>query len=198
MPAYVILNNHVHDAAKMREYVPLAIASMQPYDAELLVVDESFTVLEGEPPHPRLIVIKFPSREHALTWYRSPEYQAVLELRRAATAGFCLLADGFAMPADSGQAPQGSQKNRRWRYGTRGFATHALRRVPGRGDAKPSADAASRFAAPSSIAPWCSSTNLGVHELTRAAVCCLLETSPASTDLGAHISPAHCIGGRSQ
>jgi uncharacterized protein (DUF1330 family) len=45
----------------------------------------SLKVLEGEWPHPRLVILEFPSREAAEGWYRSPEYQKIIALRLGST-----------------------------------------------------------------------------------------------------------------
>ena len=52
------------------------------------------TVLEGEWPMPRLIILEFPSREAAEGWYRSPEYQKILPLRLKSGTGNLVIVDG--------------------------------------------------------------------------------------------------------
>lgn len=96
--AYVVLNDRVDDTPKMHEYISKAVDTMTPYGAEVLVADESPETLEGSPPFPRMVIIKFPSKDNALAWYHSLAYQSVLGLRLAATEGFCVLADGLALP----------------------------------------------------------------------------------------------------
>lgn len=44
-------------------------------------------VLEGGAPAPRMVVLEFDSPEQAMTWYNSPEYQAVLPLRLQSADG---------------------------------------------------------------------------------------------------------------
>jgi uncharacterized protein (DUF1330 family) len=91
MPAYFVFHNRVHDAEKMQEYVPKAVETLASYQPEVLVLDEHSQVLEGDPPWPRTVVIRFDSREAALAWYNSPAYQEVLPLRLAASEGFAVL-----------------------------------------------------------------------------------------------------------
>ena len=100
MAAYFVFHNRVHDAEKMQDYVPKAVETLAPYQPEVLVLDENSQVLEGDPPWPRTVVIRFDSRESALAWYNSPAYQEVLPLRLAASEGFAVLVDGF-VPAES-------------------------------------------------------------------------------------------------
>ena len=98
MAAYFVFHNRVLDEAKIQEYIPLAIESMAPYGAEILVVDESSQVIEGSTSLPRTVVLKFASREAAMEWYNSPAYQAALPLRLEATEGVGVLVDGFVVP----------------------------------------------------------------------------------------------------
>jgi len=95
MAAYFVFHNRVYDAEKMREYVPKAFETMAPYHAEVLVCDENSGVIEGNTNLPRTIVIRFPSRDDAIAWYKSTDYQAVCPLRLEATEGFAVLVDGF-------------------------------------------------------------------------------------------------------
>jgi uncharacterized protein (DUF1330 family) len=96
MPAYFVLHNRIRDARMMQEYIPKALATMAPYNAEVLVVDERSQVVEGSTELPRTIVIRFASRADAMAWYDSPAYRAVLPLRLEATDGYVVLVDGIA------------------------------------------------------------------------------------------------------
>lgn len=98
MPAYFVFQNRILDAPKMQTYIPKALETMAPYAPEVLVLDEHSQVIEGSAPFPRTVIIKFPSREAAMDWYNSPEYQAVCALRLEATEGYSMLVDGFALP----------------------------------------------------------------------------------------------------
>jgi uncharacterized protein (DUF1330 family) len=82
----------------MQEYIPKALETLAPYNPEILILDENSQVIEGNTDLPRTIVIKFDSRDAAMTWYESAEYRDVRPLRLEATDGFCVLADGFVPP----------------------------------------------------------------------------------------------------
>ena len=99
MAAYLVFHNRVHDAEAMQEYVAKALETFGPYNPELLVADESSTVIEGDTPYPRTVMLKFDSRDTAMAWYNSPAYQEALPLRLAASEGFAVLVDGFVPPA---------------------------------------------------------------------------------------------------
>ena len=95
MSAYIVLHSVVTDPAKMQQYVPKAVETLEAHGAEALVVSEGATVLEGKPPFPRTIILKFASRDAAKAWYESPEYRKVLPLRLQATQGYAVLVDGL-------------------------------------------------------------------------------------------------------
>jgi uncharacterized protein (DUF1330 family) len=95
MAAYLVFHNVVHDEAAVDAYVPKAVASMEPYGAEIIVVDGSSKVIEGSTDLPRTVIIKFESRDRAEAWYNSAEYQAILSERLNASEGFAVLVDGF-------------------------------------------------------------------------------------------------------
>jgi uncharacterized protein (DUF1330 family) len=95
MSAYFICHNRITDKQKMGEYLQNVMPSLNAHGAEVLVVDENCTVLEGATQLPRMIVIRFASRDDAERWYNSPEYCAIKPLRLEATEGFAVLVNGF-------------------------------------------------------------------------------------------------------
>ena len=54
----------------------------------------SLTILEGEWPHSRLVIIEFPSRAAAECWYKSDEYQKIIGLRHDSSIGNVIIIDG--------------------------------------------------------------------------------------------------------
>lgn len=96
MSAFIIVQNLIVDAATMQAYIPKAIETLAAHGAEVLVASEHPTALEGTPPWPRTVVLRFPSREAAMPWYTSDAYQQhALPLRLSATTGCAILVDGF-------------------------------------------------------------------------------------------------------
>ena len=57
--------------------------------------DVAAKTIEGTPPGPQTVILKFESTEAAKAWYESPEYQAVVGKRLAATKGFAILAQSM-------------------------------------------------------------------------------------------------------
>ena len=60
----------------------------------VLAAEQAPETLEGTAPHQLLVLAEFDSKERLQTWYESPAYQAVLQLRLDGTEGFALIAEG--------------------------------------------------------------------------------------------------------
>ena len=97
MAHYLIANYRITNAQAYQRYLELVGATTAAHDAEVLVADFDSSIVEGS-AHPVSIVVRFASREAALGWYHSPEYQAVVQHRQNNTEGFVLFANG-AEPA---------------------------------------------------------------------------------------------------
>ena len=97
MPAYVVAGNHVTDAEIMGEYAKHVPATLEPYGGRFVVRGGQIDLVEGAWNTPRLVVIEFPSREHARNWYDSAAYQAIIQGRfDGARTDFFMIVDGVA------------------------------------------------------------------------------------------------------
>jgi uncharacterized protein (DUF1330 family) len=96
MQAYVIAAETVNDPAVFDLYRKEVAATLVPFGGRFVVRGANLTVLEGEWPHPRLVIIAFPSRAAAEDWYRSAEYQKIISLRHKSSVGNLIIVDGFA------------------------------------------------------------------------------------------------------
>jgi uncharacterized protein (DUF1330 family) len=94
--AYVIAAETVKDQAMFDEYRKAVPETFVPFGGQFVVRGGSLTVVEGEWPHPRLVIIEFPSRAAAEGWYRSAEYQKIISLRLNGSVGNLLIVDGLA------------------------------------------------------------------------------------------------------
>lgn len=84
MSAYIIANVNVTDPEQYKVYQKLSSEAMKKYGAKALVRGGELTVLEGTVPA-RTVVLEFPDRAAAETFYNSPEYrQARHERAKAA------------------------------------------------------------------------------------------------------------------
>ena len=96
MPAYLIADVQVTDAAAYDNYRPLAAASISRFGGRFIVRGGKVDLLEGQPQPERIVVIEFPDAETARRWYYSEAYQAALKIRQAASTGRVLLVEGVS------------------------------------------------------------------------------------------------------
>ena len=96
-PYYMVASHKVLDRATINDtYVPRAVACLNKFDVEILMVNEDTEVIEGQTGHDRLVILRFPSRDEAMRWYRSGEYQSMIHLRLDSVEGVLLGAEGLS------------------------------------------------------------------------------------------------------
>jgi uncharacterized protein (DUF1330 family) len=91
MAAYFIAQYVVNDPALYGEYAQAAMPSIAKHGGELLVFDAASQTVEGEPPGPQTVILKFESVEKARAWYESADYQAIVGKRLKATNGHAVI-----------------------------------------------------------------------------------------------------------
>ena len=69
-------------------------ATLAPFEGRFVARGGRFTVLEGEWPNPRTVIIEFPNREAAEGWYKSAAYQKIIGLRHDSSRGNLVILDG--------------------------------------------------------------------------------------------------------
>jgi uncharacterized protein (DUF1330 family) len=94
MKAYAIFGETIQDQATFDEYRKHVLPTLVQYKGQFVVRGGSFTVLEGDWPHQRFVIIEFPSRADAEGWYHSPEYQRIVGLRLKSSKGSAIIIDG--------------------------------------------------------------------------------------------------------
>jgi uncharacterized protein (DUF1330 family) len=95
MSVYMVVNSSIDNPELLDEYVRSAGASPATVPLKLIAIDAESKTIEGEPPGPRTVILEFESEEDFHTWYDSPEYQAIVGKRHAATTGFAVLVKSF-------------------------------------------------------------------------------------------------------
>jgi len=95
MAAYFIAQYVVNDPKLYREYQAAAAPTIQAAGGELVAFDSAAETIEGKPPGPHTVILKFESTEAAKAWYESSAYQAALPKRLAATQGFAILSQSM-------------------------------------------------------------------------------------------------------
>jgi uncharacterized protein (DUF1330 family) len=96
MPAYVVAQIAITDRARYEAYQAGFLEVFAKYRGELLAVDESPRVVEGQWPYTRTVLIKFPDADEAERWYSSPEYQEIAKHRHAGSRTNAVLVTGIA------------------------------------------------------------------------------------------------------
>ena len=94
MRAFLVSQQNLHDHQKIAAYRERVMAVLEPFGGKFVVRGGATTVLEGEWPFERTVIIEFPSREKAEAFYRSDAYQQILPLRLESTTGNLVIIDG--------------------------------------------------------------------------------------------------------
>ena len=94
MPAYVIAEVDVTDAAAYEDYRKQVPAVVTKYGGKFVVRGGKVETLEGSWSPKRIVVLEFPSVEQAQKWYRSSEYAPLIALRQRASRGKLIVVEG--------------------------------------------------------------------------------------------------------
>jgi len=82
----------IHDQAEYNTYLAGFDDVFDQYKGEVLAVDNQVSILEGNWPYSRTVVMRFPDKKEALNWYRSAAYQKLAVHRwQAATSNIILV-----------------------------------------------------------------------------------------------------------
>jgi uncharacterized protein (DUF1330 family) len=82
MVAYLIVELDVHDREGFREYRP--VPTFAPYGGRIIGSggpNRPIETIEGDWQPKGIVLIEFPSKEHAKAWYDSPAYQEPKSIR---------------------------------------------------------------------------------------------------------------------
>ena len=77
------------------EYQAGAGPTLAAAGGELVSFDVGAETVEGTPPGPQTVIIKFESTEAAKAWYNSADYQAVVGKRLEATEGYAVISQSM-------------------------------------------------------------------------------------------------------
>lgn len=95
MAAYFVVQYVVNDPGLYQEYTAGAGPSLAKYGGELVAFDVAAETVEGTPPGPQTVIIKFEDTDALKTWYNSEDYQAVVGKRLQATEGFAVISQSM-------------------------------------------------------------------------------------------------------
>ena len=95
MAHYLIAQIDIKNREGYAEYEAGFMDVFTSYKGKLLSVDENVSLLEGQWPATRTVLIEFPSKEEALAWYESEEYQSLAKHRFAASTSDIAIISGL-------------------------------------------------------------------------------------------------------
>lgn len=92
MSVFVLVEVNIQDPVVYEEYKKLTPESVEAYGGKFVIRGNPVQVMEGEWKYDRLVLLEFPSKEIALEWYNSKEYQKAKKIREnAASANFFIV-----------------------------------------------------------------------------------------------------------
>jgi uncharacterized protein (DUF1330 family) len=95
MVAYVLAEVEITNPEGYKEYTAVVPATIAQYGGKFLVRGGAATPLEGDWPQVRRVLIEFASKDQALKWFNSPEYEKPMAMRRANSKGRLLILEGL-------------------------------------------------------------------------------------------------------
>ena len=95
MAAYLITQVKITDPVEFKKYLKAFVAQLESFPGKTLATTDDIKVLEGEWPEGRTVIMEFPSKEKALEWYESKEYQEIAKIRLRSSEGTMILFDGL-------------------------------------------------------------------------------------------------------
>ena len=82
--ACVVGQMTVKNPEKWAQYRGQVLATLVPWQGELVFRGSQVQAFSGACPHPEVVVIRFPSLADAQGWHNSAAYQALIPLRQEA------------------------------------------------------------------------------------------------------------------
>ena len=92
---YLIAQIEIADRETYTKYEAGFMDIFLAYKGRMLSVDEGAQLLEGEWPYTRTVLVEFPSKEDALDWYESEEYQSLAKHRFASSKSNIVIVSGL-------------------------------------------------------------------------------------------------------
>ena len=94
MTYVVVTIKKVKDIEAFREYAGKVAPMIEHFGGKYVAVDRAPDVRDGEWPFVRTVIVAYPNFAAAQRWYDSPDYQAIIPIRkRAIDANIVLVRD---------------------------------------------------------------------------------------------------------
>ena len=94
MPAYVIVQINITNEEPYKNYLNQVTQIVKKYNGEYIVRGGKSEVMLGNWDYARTVVIKFPSYNVAIEWYKSKEYAPVKKIREENSDGNLIIIEG--------------------------------------------------------------------------------------------------------
>jgi uncharacterized protein (DUF1330 family) len=109
MPAYLVVRVDVRDWDRYKEYMRHTPRVIAQHGGRFIARGGEKITLEGSDDGLRLVLIEFPSLQHAKAFYDSPEYRATKKLRDGSGSAHFVIIEGYP-PEDWDAAVRESSK----------------------------------------------------------------------------------------
>jgi len=94
MPAYIIVHINVTDPERYENYKALTPAAIEAFGGKFIVRGGEAETLEGPEETRRVVVLEFPDKASAKSFYDSEQYQLAKKEREGAAEGTFVLVEG--------------------------------------------------------------------------------------------------------
>lgn len=91
---YYVAEIDVKAPEMMPRYRELVGPTLERFGGTILAGSDTWTSLQGSPPLPRVVIIRFPTYQGALDWFRSEDYAEALAIREAACVNRAYVVEG--------------------------------------------------------------------------------------------------------
>jgi uncharacterized protein (DUF1330 family) len=97
MPAYLLAHVDVQNWDAYREYMRHTPRVIAKFGGRFLARGGEMVTLEGPEETLRVVLVEFPTLDHAKNFYSSPDYKAVKKLREGAGSAKLVAIDGYPL-----------------------------------------------------------------------------------------------------
>ena len=94
MKAYLVLDFSIHDLPGFRPYISAIPDFIDKHGGSYIVRGAPPTVMEGDWAPELMVILEFPSRQHATAFLDDPDAQALFAVRHKTTTSKLVLVDG--------------------------------------------------------------------------------------------------------
>jgi len=94
MNAYLVIDITIHNIEKFAEYINKIPEFIEKHSGRYIVKGEEPDVMEGDWSPERMIIIEFPTSEHARDFLQDPDAKTLFALRHETTTSKVILVDG--------------------------------------------------------------------------------------------------------